>query len=187
MCEQTTGVGWMPQYPLLFDLLVLSSSGSDWHSVGDHVLETLVQFAQIWARELSANSLVVLNALFDCPAVDFHVKPLRGHMRLLQPFKVASKPANLRSIRRLESFASTVSKPHSCHSTTPRSVMQRFAQALFAVLAVSCALMSTVQSSSMPLTLQPGACSGLEFLDLGQKFHYDAQVAVTSGNLSCIR
>jgi len=65
--------------------------------------------------------------------------------------------------------------------------MQRLAQALFAVLAVSCALMSTVQSSSMPLTLQVGACSGAEFTDLGQKFHYDAQVAVTSGNLSCIR
>ncbi len=65
--------------------------------------------------------------------------------------------------------------------------MQRLAQAAFAVLAVSCALMSTVQSSSMPLTLQPGGCSGLEFLDLGQKYHYDAQVAVTSGNVSCIR
>ncbi len=65
--------------------------------------------------------------------------------------------------------------------------MQSLAQALFAVLAVSCALMSTVQSSSMPLTLQPGGCSGLEFLDLGQKYHYDAQVAVTSGNVSCIR
>ncbi|KAL0024936.1 hypothetical protein WJX77_004491 [Trebouxia sp. C0004] len=38
----------------------------------------------------------------------------------------------------------------------------------------------------MPLSLQPGACSGAEFTDLGQKFHYDAQVAVTSGNLSCI-
>ncbi len=68
-------------------------------AVGDHVIESLVQFAQI-PPELSANSLAVLNALFDCPAVDFHVKPLRGHMRLLQPFKV--QPANFRSIRRLQ-------------------------------------------------------------------------------------
>jgi len=157
------------------------------NSVGDHVIESLVQFAQIWARELTANSLAVLNALFDCPAVDFHVKPLRGHMRLLQPFKVASKPANFRSIRRPEKVACSFIKPRSCLSAQSRSVMQRLAQALFAVLAVSCALMSTVQSSSMPLTLQAGACSGAEFTDLGQKFHYDAQVAVTSGNLSCIR
>lgn len=65
--------------------------------------------------------------------------------------------------------------------------MQSPAQALFAILAVYCALMSTVQSSSMPLTLQPGACSGVEFADLGQKFHYDAQVAVDAGsNVSCI-
>ncbi|KAL0038852.1 hypothetical protein WJX79_010683 [Trebouxia sp. C0005] len=33
---------------------------------------------------------------------------------------------------------------------------------------------------------EPRAHVGLEFADLGQKFHYDAQVAVTSGNLSCI-
>ncbi len=66
--------------------------------------------------------------------------------------------------------------------------MQRLAQALFAVLAVSCALMSTVQSTEMQLTLQPSACSGVEFADLGQKYHYDAQVAVAnSSEVNCIR
>lgn len=65
--------------------------------------------------------------------------------------------------------------------------MRCAAQALLAVLAVSCALIGTVQSSSMPLTLSAGACSGLEFQDVGQKFHYDAQVAVTSGDLDCLR
>lgn len=65
--------------------------------------------------------------------------------------------------------------------------MQRLTQALFGVLAVSCALMGTVQSSDVQtLTLQAGACSGLEFNDLGQKFHYDSTASVTSGNISCI-
>ncbi|KAL0043943.1 hypothetical protein WJX82_007471 [Trebouxia sp. C0006] len=47
--------------------------------------------------------------------------------------------------------------------------------------------MSTVQSTEMQLTLQPSACSGVEFADLGQKYHYDAQVAVAnSSEVNCI-
>ena len=88
----------------------------------------------------------------------------------------------------LEKLACTFYKPHSCLFIQPRSVMQRLSQALFAVLAVSCALMSTVQSTEMQLTLQPSACIGVEFADLGQKYHYDAQVAVAnSSEVNCIR
>lgn len=65
--------------------------------------------------------------------------------------------------------------------------MQRVAQAVFAFLAVSCAVIGTVSAEIMPLSLPAGQCGGVEFQDLGQKFHYDAEVAVTSGNLSCIR
>lgn len=56
-----------------------------------------------------------------------------------------------------------------------------------AALAVLLVSISSVRANTQPLQLAGGGCTGLEFTDLGQKFHYTAQLAVTSGNQSCIR
>ena len=60
----------------------------------------------------------------------------------------------------------------------------RLALAAVAVLFVS---ISSVRASTQQLTLAGGGCSGLTFTDLGQKFHYTAQLAVSTGNETCIR
>ena len=66
------------------------------------------------------------------------------------------------------------------------NTMQRL-YGLLAVLAVSCTLFGVAQSANtQQLTLAASGCTALEFQDLSQKFHYDAQVVVT-GNASCLR
>ena len=126
----------------------------------------------------------ILCAVLVSPAVEH----LRGALRCLQPFKVASiqhvkqvcalrrcKPCRLCSLQVTPSYLQL-------------NIMQRLTQVSFAVLALSCALLCTVQSAEpMPLSLTSGTCSGIPFTDLGQKFHYDAQVAITSGDANCIR
>lgn len=48
-------------------------------------------------------------------------------------------------------------------------------------------LLCTVHAvEPVSLTLAAGACTGVPYNDIGQKFHYTTQVAIT-GNASCIR
>lgn len=57
-----------------------------------------------------------------------------------------------------------------------------------AALAVLLVSISSVGASTQQLTLAGGGCSGLTFTDLGQKFHYTAQLAIVgTGNETCIR
>ena len=62
--------------------------------------------------------------------------------------------------------------------------MSRVGLALLAVLFVS---ISSVTASTQQLELAGGGCSGLTFTDLGEKFHYTAQLAISTGNETCIR
>ena len=113
------------------------------------------------------------------------VRPLRGR------FVICSRSSRSSEHRR-NSFPqlntpyfglNAVSATFACSAFS----MQTLARASFACLALSCVLLCTVRAADpVTLTVAAGACTGVPYNDIGQKFHYTTQVTIT-GNASCIR
>ena len=63
--------------------------------------------------------------------------------------------------------------------------MQTLARVSVACLALSCLL--SCAADLVTLTVAAGACNGVPYNDIGQKYHYDTTVTISGSDTTCIR